>query len=77
MRIKRLAIVEVDPHYSPGFYAELWGISVSTVIRWFQDHPRVLKLRSPSRGKRVRVELKIPLSVALEEYARRTSGKVA
>ena len=29
--------IPIDPHFSPSFYAELWGISVSTVVRWFQE----------------------------------------
>jgi hypothetical protein len=57
--------VSVDPHYSPQFYAELWGTSTSTVVRWFQDKPSVLKLKIPSKnGKRERVELRIPFSLA-------------
>ena len=38
--------ITIDPHFSPAFYAELWGISVSTVVRWFQDEPGVLKLQT-------------------------------
>jgi len=34
--------VPIDPHYSPQFYAELWGLSPSTVTRWFQDEAGVL-----------------------------------
>jgi hypothetical protein len=45
--------VVVDPHYSPQFYAELWGMSPATVVRWFQDMDGVLKLGEPSKnGKR-------------------------
>jgi len=44
----------------------LWGIHVSTVLRWFQDMPCVLKLSEPSKnGKRFRVELRIPFSLAM------------
>jgi hypothetical protein len=65
--------VVVDQHYSPQFYAELWGISVSTVVRWFEDLPGVLKLNKRSRnGKRVRVELRIPFSLALQVYREHT-----
>jgi len=39
--------VPIDPHYSPQFYAELWGLSASTVTRWFQDLAGVLKLSKP------------------------------
>jgi hypothetical protein len=69
--------IEIDPHYSPQFYAELWGLSVSTVIRWFQDEPGVLKLSSPSKnGTRSRVELRIPWSVAMRVYRQRTKSAV-
>jgi len=65
----------VDQHYSPGFYAELWGISESTVVRWFQDMDGVLKLSRPSKnGKRTRIELRIPDSLAMREYRRRTQS---
>ena len=73
------AIVEpqpivVDPHYSPQFYAELWGTSSSTMVRWFQDLDGVLKLnKSGKNGKRARVELRIPFSLAMREYRRRTA----
>lgn len=54
--------VVIDQHYSPQFYAELWSVSPSTVIRWFQDREGVLKLTKPvKQGKRSRVELRIPL----------------
>jgi hypothetical protein len=65
--------VTIDQHYSPQFYAELWGTSPSTVIRWFQDMDGVLHLSKPGKnGKRVRVELRIPYSLAMREYRRRT-----
>ena len=65
--------VVVDPHYSPQFYAELWGVSPSTVLRWFQDKEGVLKLAKTSKnGRRARVEIRIPYSLALQEYSERT-----
>ena len=67
--------VTIDPHYSPQFYAELWGMSASTVIRWFQDLEGVLKLGKPARnGKRARVELRIPFSLAMQVYREHTQG---
>jgi hypothetical protein len=63
----------IDKHYTPGFYAELWGLSAVTVVRWFQDTPGVLKLSTASRkGKRQRVELRIPFSLAMQVYQERT-----
>jgi len=69
--------VVIDPHFSPQFYAELWGIHPTTVIRWFQDMPGVLKLSSPPKnGKRVRVELRIPFSLAMRVYRERTRSEL-
>jgi len=65
--------IPIDPHFSAQFYAELWGMSPSTVIRWFQDLDGVLKLGEPSmNGKRTRVELRIPFSLAMRVYRERT-----
>lgn len=55
--------IVIDPHFGTGFYAELWGVSVKTIERWFQDRDDVLKLSKSSRGK-TRVEIRIPWSVA-------------
>jgi len=69
--------VTVDPHYSPQFYAELWGMSPSTVIRWFEDRVGVLKLSDRARnGKRTRVELRIPFSLAMRVYREHTRGAI-
>jgi hypothetical protein len=70
--------VVVDGHYSPQFYAELWGLSPSTVVRWFQDKDGVLKLSKRAKnGRRARVELRIPYSLAMQEYRQRTRSEVA
>jgi hypothetical protein len=67
--------VQIDPHFTPQFYAELWGMSPSTVIRWFQDVDGVLKLAKPSKnGKRTRIELRIPFSLAMRVYRDHTRG---
>ena len=68
--------IVIDPHYSPQFYAELWGTSPSTVVRWFQDIDGVLKLGTPTKnGKRTRIELRIPYSLAMREYRSRTTPR--
>jgi hypothetical protein len=65
--------ITIDQHFSPNFYSELWGISTDTVVRWFQDEPGVLKLSSTTaKGRRKRVELRIPLSLAMSVYSERT-----
>ncbi len=65
--------VPIEKHFSPQFYAELWGVSSDTVVRWFQDMPGVLKLgESGNMRKRRRVELRILFGIAMKEYAERT-----
>jgi hypothetical protein len=67
--------IRVDPHYSAEFYAELWGVSAATVVRWFEDREGVLKLGTASKnGRRSRVELRIPFSLAMAVYQERTRG---
>jgi hypothetical protein len=65
--------IPVEKHFSPAFYAELWGLSYSTILRWFQDKPGVLKMGSETgKGCRRRAELRIPFSLAMKEYAERS-----
>jgi hypothetical protein len=53
------------------------GIHVSAVVRWFQDLEGVLKLSEPSKnGKRTRIELRIPFSLAMRVYRERTRAMV-
>jgi hypothetical protein len=76
-KVLPLEPITIDPHYSPQFYAELWGTSPSTVLRWLQDLEGVLKLNKPARnGKRTRVELRIPFSVAMQVYREHTQGAI-
>jgi hypothetical protein len=73
--MKEALPIEVDPHYSPNFYAELWGMSPSTVVRWFQDLEGVLKMSHPAKGgKRCRIELRVPFSLAMRVYRERTKS---
>jgi hypothetical protein len=64
--------IRLDQHYSPQFYAELWGVSRDTIVRWFQDLPGVLKLSEPGKRGRRRVELRIPYHLAAKGYEERT-----
>jgi hypothetical protein len=69
--------VTIDPHFSPQFLAELWGLSASTVVRWFQDVDGVLKISKPSKnGKRSRIELRVPLSLAMRVYREHTRSEI-
>jgi len=50
-----------------------YAVCQVAVIRWFQDMPGVLRLSQPSNnGRRARIELRIPYSIAMREYRRRT-----
>jgi hypothetical protein len=65
--------IPVEKHFSAAFYAELWGVSKDTIVRWFQDKPGVLKMGSePCKGRRTRAELRIPFCVAMKEYEERS-----
>jgi hypothetical protein len=76
-RILQPEPIVIDPHFSPQFYAELWGTSVSTVVRWFEDREGVLKLGKPAKnGARTRVELRIPFSLAMQVYRERTRSAI-
>jgi hypothetical protein len=66
------ALFNIDQHYSPQFYAELWGVSRDTIVRWFQDLPGVLKLSEPEKRGKTRVELGIPYRLACKVYEERT-----
>ncbi len=62
--------IVLDPHFTPSWYAELWGVSADTVVRWFQDREGVLKLQPTTvRGRRRRVERRIPYSLAMAVYS--------
>ncbi len=64
--------INIEKHYSPAFFAELWGVSPDTVVRMFQDVEGVLKLGNPKRpGRRSRVELRIPYALAVNVYRER------
>jgi hypothetical protein len=65
-------LIRLDQHYSPQFYAELWGVSRDTIVRWFQDLPGVLKLSETGKRGRRRVELRIPYRLAMRVYEERT-----
>ena len=74
------AIATSDPgtvferHFSPRALAELWNCSEDTIQRWFEDEPGVLKHgeASDTRGKRRKLYLRIPESIALKVYQERT-----
>ena len=62
-----------ERHFSVGTLAELWCYSPDTVTKMFADVPGVVKIGTPSgRGKRPRITLRIPESIASKVYAEKT-----
>ena len=63
-----------ERHFSPKALAELWNFSEDTIVRWFEDEPGVLKHgeTDSKRGKRRKLYLRIPESIALRVYQSRT-----
>ena len=68
----KIESIVIDPGFSPAWYAEVWGVSASTVVKMFQDVEGVLKLGEVKRGKRTRQELRIPFSLAMRVYTERS-----
>ena len=63
-----------ERHYSPREIADLWGVSVNTVRRLFQEQPGVLRLvRNRFSDRRTRTLLRIPQST-LDRVHRERSG---
>ena len=63
-----------ERHFSPKALAELWNFSEDTIQRWFEDEPGVLKHgeTGAKHGKRRKLYLRIPESIALKVYQERT-----
>jgi hypothetical protein len=62
-----------ERHFSPRTLAGMWGFSEDTIVRWFEDEPGVLKCGvDGARGRRRKITLRIPESVALRVYQERT-----
>lgn len=64
-----------EPHFKIWQLAERWGWSENYVLALFVDEPGVIKPPVKQKNKRVRVSLRIPLSVANRVYDRlKTKG---
>jgi hypothetical protein len=62
-----------ERHFSPRTLAEMWGYSEDTIVRWFEDEKGVLKCGTEgTRGRRRKVAIRIPESVARRVYSERT-----
>jgi hypothetical protein len=67
------ATINTERHFSVGTLSELWCYSPDTVTKMFCDVPGVLKIGTPAgRGKRPRITLRIPESIAAKVYAEKT-----
>jgi hypothetical protein len=63
----------LERHFTVAVLAELWSMSCDTIQKWFEDVPGVVKIGNDgSRGKRRKITLRIPESVALKVYRERT-----
>jgi len=63
----------LERHYTVQQIAEMWGLHQTTVRRIFQDEPGVFRLgKTGRRDKRDYVTLRIPESVLLQVYERRS-----
>ena len=62
-----------ESHFTPRELAQGWGLSDDTIRRWFEDEPGVLKGGvDGSRGRRRKMFLRIPATVAQRVYQERT-----
>ena len=62
-----------ESHFTPRELAQGWGLSDDTIRRWFEDEPGVLKGGfDGSRGRRRKMFLRIPASLAQRVYLERT-----
>jgi hypothetical protein len=61
-----------ERHFSVITLSEIWSVSTDTIIRLFEDVPGVMKIgEEGGRGKRRKITLKIPESIANSVYAER------
>lgn len=63
-----------ERHFTVMELAELWNLSDDTVRRFFKDEPGVICWVRQQEGRRRKVCLRIPESVALRVYRR---GQIA
>jgi hypothetical protein len=60
----------LERHFSVQTLAEIWSLSPDTITRKFEDVPGVLKIGTKGgRGKRRKITLKIPESIAFSVYS--------
>jgi hypothetical protein len=59
-----------EPHFKIWQLAERWGWSENYLYALFVDEPGVIKPPAKAKNKRVRISLRVPLSVANRVYER-------
>ncbi len=65
-----------ERHFSPRELSECWGYSVDTIQRWAEGEEGVLQCGSlGGRGKRRKVTIRIPESIAARIYKKHISRK--
>jgi len=69
----------LERHYTTSQVAELWGVSMDTIRRMFQDEPGVLRIAYPqlTRRRKPRTTLRIPESVLARLHQQRSGGFLA
>ena len=62
-----------ERHFSPRTLAEIWGFDEDTIRKWFADLDGVLRCGTePGRGRRPRLTMRIPESIAVKVYSEKT-----
>jgi hypothetical protein len=66
---------EWEPHFTVGYLAKKWHLSINTVRPWFENEPGVIRIGTgklrPGK-KRTLIHLRVPASVARRVYERHT-----
>lgn len=66
----------LEPHYTVKFLADKWGFSEDAIRRWFENEPGVLRSGVDARrGRKRRITMRIPGSVAYRVYRRMTGAE--
>ena len=62
-----------ERHFSPRTLSELWGWDEDTIRKWFADIDGVMRSGTePGRGRRPRLTIRVPESIAAKVYAEKT-----
>jgi hypothetical protein len=71
--LSSVLIAMTERHYSPTYFARLWGFSIKVIRDLFRNEPGVIKVNRPEElHKRGYCSMRIPESVAERVYKRIT-----